>query len=373
MAPPAATPQSQQTLAQMVRAKYPGAYDDMPDGILEQRVLAKYPAYHDLPLSAPNAGLAAPAGAPPSRAQAGASMQPSYLAPAHDPALDQAIYQADARTNPTPGDALAGAGTLAAGTGVGAAAGVALPFLARQAAAHPTATRMIASEAIGQARKVPYVGRFIPPGSEWLPFLIGGKGGAAAEAEEGAATAQPAQTPPELTTPTRTLPGQVGPERIYGPRPTPAQPIPPRSGLQLTGEVQAPEAPAAPAAPAPSRAELSRQLEQALGGQQLQPNVPLRQQLPFLKSQAAEALPEGHVPVESSAVRSYRYDPQAREFHAQAKSGNTIYVYGDVPPEEAQNFAEAESKGKAWQQIRQNPLVAKIVNGKRLAVTPSPR
>jgi len=41
-----------------------------------------------------------------------------------------------------------------------------------------------------------------------------------------------------------------------------------------------------------------------------------------------------------------------------------------VSPEEAQSFTEAESKGKAWQAIRSNPLVAKIVNGKRLAVQP---
>ena len=38
---------------------------------------------------------------------------------------------------------------------------------------------------------------------------------------------------------------------------------------------------------------------------------------------------------------------------------------------EAQAFAEADSKGKAWQDIRQNPLIAKVVNGKRIAVKPS--
>ena len=47
-------PQSQgtaqpQTLASMVRAKYPGVYDDMDDATLEQKVLAKYPQYSDLP------------------------------------------------------------------------------------------------------------------------------------------------------------------------------------------------------------------------------------------------------------------------------------------------------------------------------------
>lgn len=48
MSTPAVTPQSQ-TLAQMVRAKYPGAYDDVGDYQLEQKILAKYPQYKDMP------------------------------------------------------------------------------------------------------------------------------------------------------------------------------------------------------------------------------------------------------------------------------------------------------------------------------------
>jgi hypothetical protein len=52
-----------QTLAQMVRAKYPGAYDDMSDADLESKVDAKYPgAYADIPHTQA-------AGAPPSMLQ----------------------------------------------------------------------------------------------------------------------------------------------------------------------------------------------------------------------------------------------------------------------------------------------------------------
>ena len=40
-----------QTLAGMIRAKYPGAYSDMDDATLEKNVLAKYPQYSDLPRS----------------------------------------------------------------------------------------------------------------------------------------------------------------------------------------------------------------------------------------------------------------------------------------------------------------------------------
>lgn len=60
------TPPPQQTLAQLVKSKYPGAYDDMKDTDLEASVLAKHPEYSDLPRSAevmpenrkPGAGLA---------------------------------------------------------------------------------------------------------------------------------------------------------------------------------------------------------------------------------------------------------------------------------------------------------------------------
>ncbi len=40
-----------ETLAQKVRAKYPGAYDDLDDAALEAKVLAKHPQYGDLPRS----------------------------------------------------------------------------------------------------------------------------------------------------------------------------------------------------------------------------------------------------------------------------------------------------------------------------------
>lgn len=59
MSTPAVTPQP--TLAQAIRTKYPGVYDDMDDVTLESKILAKYPQYSDMPRtapSAPNAGLA---------------------------------------------------------------------------------------------------------------------------------------------------------------------------------------------------------------------------------------------------------------------------------------------------------------------------
>lgn len=117
---------------------------------------------------------------------------------------------------------------------------------------------------------------------------------------------------------------------------------------------------------------MDEQLGKALGAKQLDPKVPLRNQgAARMPAESEVALPEGHTAVESSALRSYRYDPAAKEFHARATSGNTVYIYGDVSPEAAAGFESASSKGKAWQAIRQNPLVAKIVDGKRMAVKPA--
>lgn len=54
------------TLAQRVRAKYPGAYDDMDDASLEKAIVAKYPQYADLakqPSGQPGIGeLVSPSG-----------------------------------------------------------------------------------------------------------------------------------------------------------------------------------------------------------------------------------------------------------------------------------------------------------------------
>lgn len=122
-----------------------------------------------------------------------------------------------------------------------------------------------------------------------------------------------------------------------------------------------------------SRVEASRKLQDLLGNatgaQELKPNVPLKDQLPALRGKTPDVT-EGHTPVESSAMKSYQYDPAAKEFHAKySSSGNTVHVFGDVSPEEAEVFNQAKSKGSALGQIQKShPLVAKIVNGKRISV-----
>ena len=138
-------------------------------------------------------------------------------------------------------------------------------------------------------------------------------------------------------------------------------------------------APSAEVAPGFQRGSLQSLLDKSLGAKKLEPNVPLRQQMDRVTPSSSAApkapaaapdLPEGHAPVQSSALKSYKYDPQAQEFHARYSSGgDTTHVFGDVSPEEAQAFAEAKSKGSAMQTIKNgHALVAKIINGKRVAV-----
>lgn len=130
--------------------------------------------------------------------------------------------------------------------------------------------------------------------------------------------------------------------------------------------------PPEPVAAGFSKVAVSKKLDTALndatGGKPLQPGVRLRDQGRPL------GVPEGYTPVtESSAVKAYKYDPAANELHVTTKDGIT-YVAGEVTSAQAEAFASADSKGKAWQAIRQNTTpVAKIINGKRISLKPSIR
>lgn len=130
----------------------------------------------------------------------------------------------------------------------------------------------------------------------------------------------------------------------------------------------APPEPAAEPAPKITPAKVEQQISESLGNKPLQPGVSLRNQ-GKVPTAAAPALPDGFTPVDSTALKGYKYDPEAREFESITQGGQH-YVHGDVSPEEAAAFEAAKSKGQAWSQnIRQNnPLVAKVVNGQRVAV-----
>jgi len=91
---------------------------------------------------------------------------------------------------------------------------------------------------------------------------------------------------------------------------------------------------------------------------------------PASSSSASRPLPKDFTPVKSSVLKGYHYDPEVREFHTVTNAGQH-YIYGDVSPADAEAFEAADSKGKAWNQIRNNPRVANVVNGERIAFRPT--
>lgn len=124
------------------------------------------------------------------------------------------------------------------------------------------------------------------------------------------------------------------------------------------------------ARPNTSPKAIQSQLNDSMGVKPLQPGVKLRDQG---KVPTPNATPTDLKPVDSTAVKAYKYDPVKREFTATSANGAT-YIHGDVSPEQATAFEKATSKGKAWNEIRNSsPLVGKIVNGQRVNHAPSIR
>ena len=211
-------------------------------------------------------------------------------------------------------------------------------------------------------------------------------------------TGTPEQINPSLISSARTLPGQIPPEIISPPAvAAPTVPVA-RSGMALPAApvgAELSELPATGAKPLaqsgealgniPSKAltelpinavnqaigelgtsapitaltdranrialksQLEEQLNQAVGYKPpaLEPGKPIYQ------PKAPIPIPEGMTPVESSALRSYHYDPESQTFTAQMRSGS-MYKWAEVTPEEAQEFAQAKSKGTALADIRNN-------------------
>jgi len=123
-------------------------------------------------------------------------------------------------------------------------------------------------------------------------------------------------------------------------------------------------------APIPARtaslADLKGVLDQTLGVKQFQNDVPLRQQPDVIGTSPKPNLPEGHIPVESQKISSYKYDPEEQELHVRYTSGGPTYVYRGVEPEEVQYLEGSKSKGRAIQGIEASHPYDKIINGKRI-------
>jgi hypothetical protein len=135
---------------------------------------------------------------------------------------------------------------------------------------------------------------------------------------------------------------ETGPPELWG-KPVPAT-APPESPFVSKPQPTAPAVQPAPATPI-SPVNVEKALNDALGGRPLQRGVPLRDQMKAGGTATTAKLPEGFTPVDSTALKGFKYDPDAREFES-ITQGNQHYIHGDVSPEEAQAFTDAESKGK---------------------------
>lgn len=204
-------------------------------------------------------------------------------------------------------------GAAALGGTAGIAGGLAAPKVVP--AILKAAPYIAASEGINLARKHLPLGKYIPPGSEMIPlFMGGGKLGAKEAAAEEEATLAP------------------------------------------KGEISR----------TPKPAEVESQLNDALGGKPLQPNVPLRAQGNRITSDISSQ----SKPSTSSAILNYKYNPVAQEMQVTTKAG-AQYIHGDVSPAQAAEFEKAGSKGKAWGELKKNSTyVGKIVNGQRINAKP---
>lgn len=157
--------------------------------------------------------------------------------------------------------------------------------------------------------------------------------------------------------------------------PVAAEPVPMTEGTPWGKPILNQNAPVATPAPAPAPvkpAKVEQLLNESLGGRPLQPGVSLRNQ-PAAQAVAAGKLPEGFTPVESSALKGYKYDLSAREFEYITKDGQH-YVRGDVDPSAVERFEQNPSAGKGLAALRNDPQGGvgqyKVINGERVAVKP---
>ena len=104
-----------------------------------------------------------------------------------------------------------------------------------------------------------------------------------------------------------------------------------------------------------SPGKLGDLLNEGLGGRPLTPNVPLRLQIG--EPDRFAGVTEGFTPVKSSALKGYRYNPQTQELDVVTTSNTAPYRFAGVTPEHMAAFEGAQSKGAAWNIIRNAPGV----------------
>jgi hypothetical protein len=256
---------------------------------------------------------------------------------------------------------------LATAAAVGAGGQVAGPTMEAVASKYPwvwkAAKTLAASEAIGQARKIPYAGKLIPPGSEILPFLgLGGKAApaaaeAATEAEAPAGAAALGDLPA-----TGALPASQTGEAL-GTIPT----APWRMKPQAAALGDAPVTNPASVTARQFTNRVGPMIDEGLGNPPaakpaVNPGQPIYRRTVAAAAPEAEAptpvsgMPEGSVPVDSKALKSYHYDEPSQTMTVELNQGS-MHRYAPVAPEQAQDFADAPSKGRAWLDLKNQPGV----------------
>lgn len=283
-----------------------------------------------------------------------------WLMPGAGPVLAYAGDQLES------GDIAGGVGTTL-GAAATLLAGVKAPAIAEGASSAASAAADTGAAAVRASARGVNQALVKAPGTigGTVGAAVGAKLGGATGAELGgiAGTVAGKELLPQLRIPGE---GFGFPNRVQGGPAT----IPPEAAAAAAAEpIKA--APVVPTSvPKITPAVVEQQLETSLGGRKLVPGVSLRNQA-TAQAAAAGKLPEGFTSVDSSALKGYKYSPETREFESITQGGQH-YIHGDVSPDEVDNFADADSKGKAWQQIKsQNPLVAKVVNGRRVSTVPS--
>lgn len=393
-------------LVTKIRAAHPGAYDDMDDATLTKRVLAKYPQYSDLaapPAAGPHVDMQEDTSVPTGfNADAGGKLKGLPGVDPHTPTFQEAKSDISLAALPL-------AATMSvpqiAGSALGGAAGqYGGKALAKNMGAGDTGQEIagdvggLAGGALGGwsggavADSIPEMPNLKAKGvalgkvgAQWGVSKIPIVGGAVRRPSYGdawnalrakAPAVEVPAAPADNLTPIQRAwvarGGKLSGEPINHGNPVPFRERPP-TPVGETIHVQPDAAPAVTPSPAPAvnvkPAKVGELLNESLGGRPLQPNVPLRQQMQA-RPPADIAIPQGHTAVESSAIKSYSYDPAKREFQSVTPSGAT-YIHGDVSPEQVQAFEAASSKGKAFNELKQNSVyVGKIVNGQRVNAQP---
>jgi hypothetical protein len=215
----------------------------------------------------------------------------------------------------------------AVATGVGVGAGlVGAPFYgppavaaARAAyAAHPVIGNIALMTAISKAKELPIIGPLLQkiPNAELIPFLLGTRGAGRAAEAAGA-------------------------------------------GEAAAGETVAAETGAARAAAKPTQQEFADQVVRAAGGNPGNPAPPQSGQPIARRPATSEMIPIN----KSSALNAYHYDPESQVMTIETKGGSS-YRFGEVSPDDANDFINADSKGKAFQSFLNNNVLLEKNYGK---------